>query len=74
MMYAASLPKIAVLLAAFQRIESGDMEYDDETQDLMVRMIRRSSNQATTELMHRVGKENIARVLLSADITVGNQT
>ena len=28
-------------------------------------MIRESSNSATTEMMHRVGKEHIARVLLS---------
>jgi beta-lactamase class A len=65
MMYAASLPKIAVLLAAFQQIDAGKMELDDETEELMVQMIRHSSNPATTELMRRVGKENIARVLLS---------
>ncbi|MBW2279406.1 MAG: serine hydrolase [Deltaproteobacteria bacterium] len=65
MMYAASLPKIAVLLAAFQQIAGGEMQLDDENEQLMIRMIRRSDNAATTELMHRVGKENIARILLS---------
>ena len=65
MMYAASLPKIAVLLATFQQIAGGEMQLDAETEDLLVSMIRRSDNAATTELMHRVGKENIARVLLS---------
>ncbi len=65
MMYAASLPKIAVLLAVFEQIESGEIEFDAETRDLLERMIRESSNSATTELMHRVGKERIADVLLS---------
>jgi beta-lactamase class A len=65
MMYAASLPKIAVLLAAFEKIAQHKMELDGETEQLMRRMIRESSNGATTELMHRVGKEYIARVLLS---------
>ncbi len=65
MMYAASLPKIAVLLAAFEKIAQHKMPYDDETRKLMEQMIRRSNNRSTTELMHRVGKKYIARVLLS---------
>lgn len=65
MMYAASLPKIAVLLAAFEKIAQGNMAFDDETRLLMEAMIRRSDNTATTELIHRVGKTYIARVLLS---------
>jgi len=65
MMYAASLPKIAVLLGAFEKIAQGKMPLDRETQILMRRMIRESSNEASTELMTRVGKEYIARVLLS---------
>lgn len=65
MMYAASLPKIAILLAAFEKIAVGEMELDAETENLMREMIRRSSNAASTELMHRVGKQYIARVLLS---------
>lgn len=65
MLYAASLPKIAVLLAAFEKIAQHQMTYDDETRHLMERMIRRSDNHAATELMERVGKKYIARVLLS---------
>jgi beta-lactamase class A len=64
MLYAASLPKIAVLLGVFEAIEAGRMKLDAETEGLLRRMIRRSSNSATTELMHRVGKENIANALL----------
>lgn len=65
MLYAASLPKIAVLLAAFEKIAQHQMSYDAGTRRLMEKMIRRSDNHAATELMERVGKKYIARVLLS---------
>ena len=65
MMYAASLPKIAVLLAAFEKIAQGRMELDAATEASLKRMIRVSSNTAATQMMHQVGKEYIARVLLS---------
>jgi beta-lactamase class A len=65
MMYAASLPKIAVLLGAFEKIAQGKLAYDAETEKTLERMIRESSNQAATEMMQRVGKEYIAHVLLS---------
>ena len=65
MMYAASLPKIAVLLGAFEKIAQGKLALDHDTEALMRRMIRESNNEASTELMERVGKEYIARVLLS---------
>jgi beta-lactamase class A len=65
MMYAASLPKIAVLLAAFEKIAEGKMELDFQTEWSLHKMIKASSNTAATEMMHKVGKEFIARVLLS---------
>jgi beta-lactamase class A len=65
MMYAASLPKIAVLLGAFEKIAQGKMEYTPEVKQLMEQMIQRSNNRSTTEMMHRTGKKYIARVLLS---------
>jgi beta-lactamase class A len=65
MMYAASLPKIAVLLAAFEKIAQGKMELDFETEWTLHKMIKASSNEAATEMMNKVGKEYIARVLLS---------
>jgi beta-lactamase class A len=64
MIYAASLPKIAVLLTVFEQIEAGNMKLDSETEELLRKMIRRSDNRATTELMHRAGVENIANALL----------
>ena len=65
MMYAASLPKIAVLLAAFEKIAQGKMVLDEATEYRLSRMIKASSNRYATEMMHQVGKEYIARVLLS---------
>jgi beta-lactamase class A len=65
MMYAASLPKIAVLLAAFEKIAQGKMRLTPAVEKSLTRMIRESSNVAATEMMHRVGKEYIARVLLN---------
>jgi beta-lactamase class A len=63
MMYAASLPKIAILLGAFERIESGMMELDRENRELLTRMIRNSSNQAATTMLRKVGKEHLAELL-----------
>jgi beta-lactamase class A len=65
MMYAASLPKIAVLLAAFEKIAEGKMKLDHDTEWQLHKMIKASSNTAATDMMNRVGKEYIARVLLS---------
>ena len=65
MLYAASLPKIAVLLAVFQRAEEGKLQIDDETYRELLRMVRRSSNEDATALMRKVGEDYIARVLLS---------
>ncbi len=65
MMYAASLPKIAILLGAFDSIDRGEFELDEETRATLTRMIRNSSNSAATEMLNRVGKNNLARLLQS---------
>jgi beta-lactamase class A len=65
MMYAASLPKIAILLAAFERIHEGRLPLDAENRRLMTDMIRRSSNTAATEMIRRVGPEYINELLRS---------
>ncbi|MFC1880440.1 serine hydrolase [Thermodesulfobacteriota bacterium] len=65
MMYAASLPKIAILLGAFDRIAKGEMTLDDETHEKMALMIRNSSNQAATEILNQVGKSYLADLLQS---------
>ncbi len=65
MLYAASLPKIAILLGAFVQIERGEMPFDDETRAQMTRMIRNSSNKDATAVLNRVGFENLAQILQS---------
>lgn len=62
-MYAASLPKIAILLAAEQAIEDGRLELTDDVDQDMHAMIRRSSNTAATAMIDRVGMAHIAEVL-----------
>jgi beta-lactamase class A len=55
MMYAASLPKIAVLLAAMDKMERGELEETEELMDDLVAMIRFSNNGAATRSIDRVG-------------------
>ena len=65
MMYAGSLPKIAILLGAFVQIERGRMVLDDQTHAALIRMIRNSSNQDASIMLNRVGMENLAEILQS---------
>ena len=65
MVYAASLPKIAILLAAFERVHEGKLKLDAENRQLMTDMIRHSSNTAATEMIRRVGHDYINQVLSS---------
>ncbi len=65
MMYAASLPKIAILLGAFERIENGTMKLDKKNRELLTRMIRNSSNTAATAMLNKVGKKYLAKLLQS---------
>lgn len=63
MMYAASLPKIAVLLAAMDAIDKGELKDTKEIRKDMRLMISKSNNQATTRMIDRVGYEKIEAVL-----------
>jgi len=65
MMYAASLPKIAILLGVFVQIERGKMLLDNQTRAACIRMIRYSSNEDANNLLSRVGMENLAEILQS---------
>lgn len=63
MMYAASLPKIAVLLAAMDAIEKGELiETSEVTRDMRL-MISKSNNQASTRMIDRLGYEKIEAVM-----------
>jgi beta-lactamase class A len=63
MMYAASLPKIAVLLAATDAIEKGELVETDEIKSDMRLMIANSNNAATTRMIDRIGLDKIADVM-----------
>jgi len=65
MMYAASLPKIAILLGAFEKVAAGEMSLDDETLEKLKLMIQRSSNSAASEMLNRVGIDYLAELLQS---------
>ena len=65
MMYAASLPKIAILFGAFERIERGELKLDEKTHQQLVKMIRYSSNAAATVMLNKVGKQYLADLLES---------
>ncbi len=54
-MYAASMPKIAILLAAFQSIDDGELTMTPEVKKELAAMIRKSSNTAATQMIDRVG-------------------
>ncbi|OGT84523.1 MAG: hypothetical protein A3H91_12895 [Gammaproteobacteria bacterium RIFCSPLOWO2_02_FULL_61_13] len=65
MMYAASLPKIGILLTAFVEIQHDRLQNTPELQELMIRMIRNSSNEAATQVMKRVGDRRVNEILAS---------
>ncbi len=64
MMYAASLPKIAILLAAFQGFEDGSLRETPRIRSDLIEMIRRSDNFAASQMVGRIGLKKIARVIL----------
>lgn len=74
MMYAASLPKIAVLLAATDAIEKGELEETEEVKSDMRQMIARSDNAATTRMIDRIGLDKIAEVMQDPDYEFYDQS
>ena len=65
MVYAASLPKIAILLGAFVEVERGRMTLDGSTRRSLTQMVRVSSNVEATRMLNRVGKRNLIDILRS---------
>ncbi len=65
MMYAASLPKIAILLGAFVEIERGRLTLDGATRKSLTEMIRFSSNKEATRMLNKVGKKRLLEILQS---------
>ena len=63
MKYAASLPKIAILLTAFVQIEEGKLALDAKLEADMTKMIRHSSNPAATRVLDLVGRDEVTQTL-----------
>ncbi len=63
MMYAASLPKIAVLLATMDALEKKEMPETSDLRRDMRLMISKSDNQASTRLIDRLGYDKIESVM-----------
>jgi beta-lactamase class A len=63
MMYAASLPKIAILVAAYVSFEDGSLQETPAVRQDLGDMIRVSSNAAATRMIDRIGMKKIQAVM-----------
>lgn len=63
MMYAASLPKIAILLGAYVSFEDGSLPETEAIHADLADMIRVSSNSAATRLIDQIGMRKIQNIL-----------
>lgn len=67
MVYAASLPKIAILLAAAAAIDEGRLTLTEDLENDMNDMIRLSCNPCATRVLDRVGREYLLETLQSPE-------
>lgn len=63
MMYAASLPKIAILVAAYVAIDDGSLQETEQLRKDLGDMIRVSSNPAATRVLDAVGMKKLQAVM-----------
>jgi len=64
MMYGASLPKLAILLAAFQSFQDGSLKETPAVRADLIEMMRRSDNEAAGRLTESIGLRKIESLLL----------
>jgi beta-lactamase class A len=67
MMYAASLPKIAILLGAFHKAQTLGIDFPAGLRADIDDMIRYSSNEAATRVLGWVGREELLALLQSPE-------
>lgn len=65
MLYAASLPKICMLVAGFEKIRDGKLSWNGWVRDVFTNMIRQSSNEDASRAIQMIGFDTIERVLTS---------
>jgi beta-lactamase class A len=70
MIYAASLPKIAILLGAFVEAERGRIPLDDAHLAEITNMIRFSSNESARRVLAWVGRDRLLSILLSPELAL----
>ena len=63
MVYAASLPKISVLLTALEEVKEGNLEYTPALKKDLRLMIAKSNNAATTRVIEILGYDKIAETM-----------
>lgn len=63
MQYAASLPKIAIMLSVFHQVQMGNLEYTPALREKLEKMIRNSDNLVSSELIELVGFDQIGATL-----------
>lgn len=63
MLYAASLPKIAILLGAAVEIDEGRLRLSEELHADLQNMIRYSCNPCATRVLEQVGREKLLEIL-----------
>jgi beta-lactamase class A len=63
MLYAASMPKIAIALGALVEIDLGNIELNDELHQQLVNMIKRSSNSDAKAVLNMVGVERLSEIM-----------
>lgn len=68
MVYAASLPKIAILLGAAVQIDEGSLTLDEELRKELTDMIRYSCNACATRVLERVGRDALLEILQSPEM------
>ena len=68
MLYAASLPKIAILFAAGILIERGKLVADAALVEDMHRMIRNSDNASATRVLEKVGRDRLTQIMAEPSI------
>lgn len=67
MVYAASLPKIAILLGAAVAVDEGRLILTDELQTDLDDMIRYSCNPCATKVLEMVGRQELLEILQSPE-------
>ena len=65
MMYSASLPKIAILLGAMQKVDDGELSLTPAFEQQLTNMIRHSSNPDASSVYDLVGPPYLANLLQS---------